>query len=80
MLKCEDIARHASDHLEGQLTWRQSVGYGVHLLACGYCRHFLRHLRTTIAYARALPQQDPLSDDDAQRIAGRALDASSSRP
>ena len=79
MLKCKDMATHASDHLDGQLTWRQSLGFGVHLLACGYCRHFLRHLRTTIAYARVMSAQDSLPEDEAKRIAERALDTTSSQ-
>lgn len=76
MLKCRDIAAQASDHIDGQLSWRQSLGYGMHLLVCGYCRHFIRHLRTTITYARALPEQAPLTTEQAQRIADQALDAS----
>jgi len=79
MLKCKDIATQASDHLDRQLTWRQSMSYSMHLLACGYCRQFLRHLRTTILYARALPGQDSLPEDEARRIAEHALD-SASRP
>ena len=76
MLKCKDIAVHASDCLDGQLTWRQSLGYGMHLLVCGHCRQFLRHLRTTITYTRALPEPAPLGNEEARRIADQALDAS----
>jgi len=77
MLKCKDIAAHASDHLDGQLTWRQSLAYSMHLLACGYCRHFLRHVSITITFARALPRQDLLTEDEARQIAERVLDAAS---
>jgi anti-sigma factor ChrR (cupin superfamily) len=74
MLKCRDIAAHASDRLDGQLSWRQSLGYGVHLLVCGHCRQFLRHLRTTITYTRALPEQAPLPEAETQAIVARVLD------
>lgn len=76
MLKCKDIAAHASDRLDGQLTWRQSLGYGMHLLVCGHCRQFVRQLRITITYARALPEQAPLSTEEARRITDHALNAS----
>lgn len=77
MLKCSDIAKHASDKLDGELTWSQSLGYGMHLLVCGHCRYFLRHLRTTIAYARALPEPPPLEQSDAERIVERTLNPDS---
>ncbi len=74
MLKCKDIAAHASDHVDGELGWRASLGYGMHLLVCGYCRRFVRQLRTTIACARAAAAQDTLAPEEAQRIADRALE------
>ena len=77
MLKCRDIAAHASDRLDGQLSWGQALGYGVHLLVCGHCRQFLRHLRTTITYTRALPGQAPLPDAETQAIVARVLDPAS---
>jgi len=73
MLKCRDIAAHASEHLDRQLNWHQTLGYSVHLLVCGHCRQFVRHLRTTIAFAKALPEQPPLTDAQAQAIVERAL-------
>ncbi len=74
MLKCKDIAAHASEHIDGELTWKQSLGYGVHLLVCGYCRRFVRQLRTTIACARAVASKDALPPEDAQKIAERVRD------
>ncbi|MCB1648652.1 MAG: zf-HC2 domain-containing protein [Pseudomonadales bacterium] len=74
MLSCRDIAAKASDHLDRKLTFSQSVSYGFHLLMCGYCREFVRHLRTTIELAPHLAEQNQLGDDEAARIAQRALE------
>ncbi|MEZ5527337.1 MAG: hypothetical protein R3F26_07375 [Gammaproteobacteria bacterium] len=74
MLSCRDIAAKASDHLDRKLTFSQSVSYGFHLLMCGYCREFVRHLRTTIELAPHLAEQNQLCDDEAARIAQRALE------
>ena len=78
MLNCRDIAARASEHLDGDLRWHQSLGYGMHLLVCGHCRQFLRHLRITIAYTRALPEHNALEPDaleysDAERIVEHTL-------
>lgn len=71
MLKCKDIAAHASERIDGELTWKQSLGYGLHLFVCGYCRRFVRQLRTTIACARAAAAEDALTPDEARKIAER---------
>ncbi len=68
MLSCRDMAAKASDHIEKKLTLGQSLSYGVHLLRCGYCRQFLRHLRTTIKLSQRLPAPEPLSDAEAEKI------------
>ncbi len=74
MLKCKDIAAHASEHLDGELTWTQSLGYGMHLLMCGYCRRFVRQLHATIACARTVAAQDTLAPDEARRVAEHVLE------
>ena len=75
MLSCRDIAAKASDHLDRKLTFSQSVSYGFHLLMCGYCREFVRHLRTTIELAPHLAEQNQLGDDEAARDADEPADA-----
>lgn len=77
MLRCKDIAAHASEHIDGELNWKQSLGYGLHLFVCGYCRRFVRQLRTTIACARAVAGSDALPMEDAQKIAERVHEQAS---
>lgn len=47
MLKCQGVARHASEYLDhnadGRLRWQIRL----HLLMCHKCRRFVRHLRIT---------------------------------
>tara|TARA_R100001377_G_scaffold74604_2_gene50899 strand:+ start:1091 stop:1330 length:240 start_codon:yes stop_codon:yes gene_type:complete len=78
MLSCRDIAKQASDHIDKKLTLRQSLGYGFHLLLCGYCRKFVGHLRTTIELSHQLSGQDHLSDEEAASIATKALEQAKS--
>ena len=74
MLKCRDIAAHASEHIDGELNWRQRLDYGMHLLLCGYCRQFIRQLRASVHCARLMASRDILDDEQARAIAEQALD------
>lgn len=78
MLSCRDIAKQASDHIDKNLTFRQSLSYGFHLLLCGYCRKFVGHLRTTIDLSHQLSDRDHLSDEEAASIATKALEQAKS--
>jgi hypothetical protein len=68
MLKCSDIAQQGSDYLERRQTWRQRMAVGLHLLLCGNCRDFIRHLRTSLTYYRQLPPKE-LGEEDANALA-----------
>ncbi len=74
MLSCRDLAEKASDHIEKKLTFRQAVSYRLHLLLCGYCRKFVRHLKTTIELSNNLPEPEPLSPTEAEKIATQTFD------
>lgn len=76
MLKCREISQMASDYTEKSLTWHQSLGYSMHLLMCGHCRLFVRQLRTTVAYTRALPEPEALSDSEVAAVVAKATAAS----
>jgi len=76
MLKCREISQMASDYTDKSLTWHQSLGYSMHLLMCGHCRLFVRQLRTTVAYARALPEPEALSDREVAAVVTKATAAS----
>jgi len=72
MLKCREISQMASDYTDKTLTWHQSLGYSMHLLMCGHCRLFVRQLRTTVAYARCLPEPEALADSEVAAVVAKA--------
>lgn len=74
MLNCRELAEQASDHIEKKLTLRQAISYRFHLLLCGYCRKFVRHLETTIEVGKNLPGPDPISDAEAEKIAAQTFE------
>lgn len=75
MLSCKEFAhRYASDHLDGQLYWRQRVGVRLHLLLCDNCRRFvaqLREVRAVLHRRRAEPVAPATDDRALQDLAGR---------
>ncbi|MDX1491568.1 MAG: anti-sigma factor [Pseudohongiellaceae bacterium] len=74
MLSCRDLSHHAGDYVEKQLTFKQRLGYGLHLLLCGHCRQFLRHFRSTLAYTKALQSSQQISDAEAADITQKVLE------
>ena len=70
MLKCRDIASQASSIVEGNQTLGQRLAVAFHLLICGRCRAFIRHLKTSLVYFRELPHK-PLADEEADAITKR---------
>jgi len=74
MLKCRDIAIQASDYIDGEMNLRQRLSVGVHLLLCGRCRTFIRHMRLTIAYCQRLPAAD-ISSSEAARITDKVIES-----
>ena len=79
MLKCHDIATQASDYLDRNQTLRQRLAVAVHLLICGNCKEFIRHLRLALVYYQRLPTR-PLDDAEATAIASRAISQQQSHP
>lgn len=67
MLSCKNVAHLASDYLDknmdGALPWKVRL----HLVACRYCRRFVKHLQIT---KQVLPQliNNNLSQADAEAI------------
>lgn len=72
MLKCRDIAAKASDYLDNNQTLRERLAVAMHLLICGKCRAFIRHMRLALVYYRHIPPKT-LSDAEAAAIAHQVL-------
>lgn len=67
MLKCKDIAEQSSDFVDQRLSFRQKLGYNMHILMCGNCRRYIQQFRTMLKKARTL-RKAPLTDSQAQDI------------
>jgi hypothetical protein len=72
MYKCRDIAKHASEYVDRQLSLRERLAFALHLLICGHCREFLRQLRLALALYRRLPSQE-LTAIEAEAVVQKVL-------
>ncbi len=62
MLRCREIVRlAAAGGLRGR-SLRERIGFGVHIVVCGYCREYVRSLRRLRATARQVWQDVPGMD------------------
>lgn len=52
MLMCRDLARIASDYIDGELTTKEKLSVRIHLMMCRHCRSFIGNLRASIALMR----------------------------
>ncbi len=64
---CQDITERASDYLDQEMTWREWMGFRLHLMTCGPCRAYLRQMRMTLRVLTTLPHE-PLPDEVADEL------------
>jgi len=55
MLSCRDISTLATAYTEGTLSFRQRLGFRLHLAMCEFCRRYLRQLKATVGALRDMP-------------------------
>ena len=62
MLTCREVSERSNDYLDGRLGFWPRMEVRMHLLACGYCRAFMKQMRTAIRlideYGYTLPPED----------------------
>lgn len=66
MLTCKQLAQlHASDYIDGNLTFWQRASVQLHLAMCGHCRRFMRQMRVAkqVIAAREAPAKDEQAMD-----------------
>lgn len=61
MLMCRDLARIASDYIDGELGPMDTVSVKMHLMMCRDCRSFIGNLRasTDLIQAHSASKPDP---------------------
>ena len=72
MLTCKDIAKQASDYVDGHMTLRQRLAFAWHLLLCGQCREFLRQLRLAVTLYHRMPAKE-LTPQEAEAMVNKVL-------
>ncbi len=63
MLKCKDIAHHASELVDNRLRWYQKLPWYLHLMLCSNCRRFVHQLRLTVTTMQRLARRRPRDED-----------------
>ncbi len=48
MLKCKDVVAKATDYVDKELSWSQSMSMAMHLLLCGHCRRFIKYFKLSL--------------------------------
>jgi len=74
MLMCRDLARIASDYIDGELTARQNMSVKMHLMMCVHCRTFIGNLRASTKLIQAHSSVTP-SPELVQKIDDRIAEA-----
>lgn len=67
MLTCRDVTKSATDYMERELSFRESLQIRLHLLMCRFCRRYVRQLAATRDALRRMPRPLP-SDADLERL------------
>lgn len=79
MFNCRQISERSSDYLDRELPFGERMAFGIHLLMCGRCRKFVRHLGYVSGLCRELPgQQEELSQEEAESLVAKVLSRSAS--
>ncbi|HFB66780.1 MAG TPA: zf-HC2 domain-containing protein [Aeromonadales bacterium] len=51
-LSCKDVTDLSSEYIDNELDWSVKLKIRFHLLMCGYCRKFVRHMDITHEYVK----------------------------
>lgn len=74
MLSCNDLAHHhASDYIDGQLSWRDRLRVHFHLLICVHCRRFVQQLKLVRKVLRRSDNLPDGTDHEPDQAALRSL-------
>ncbi len=75
MLTCKEASRLASKAVDAKLTWRERMGFSLHLTFCGLCNRYFRELKKMRTMLRkmelankVLPKTVKLSLQSRERI------------
>ncbi len=78
MLMCRDLARIASDYIDGKLGPTNAISVKMHLLMCRDCRSFIGNLRESVRLIQG--HSDYRIDEDYARRLDNAVDEALNNP
>ncbi len=76
MLTCKEVSFLASKRLDNKLTWRENLGFRMHIMMCSLCRRYANEIKKMHGFMRkagksglaALPDSVKLSSESRERI------------
>ncbi|PCJ42932.1 MAG: hypothetical protein COA71_05415 [SAR86 cluster bacterium] len=70
MLKCKDVVANATDYVDKEMNWKQSMSMALHLLMCGHCRRFIKYFKLSL---QALKNKKTISQADADKLSSEVI-------
>ncbi len=70
MLKCKDVVAKATDYVDKELSWSQSMSMALHLLMCGHCRRFVKYFNLSLL---ALKSKKTISAENADQLSAKIV-------
>lgn len=74
MLSCKELVENSSDYLDKNMTLGRKLQVALHLLICGKCREFVRHMKVSIDMFQNMQEDNTLTDEEADAITRRVLE------
>jgi len=70
MLKCKDVVANATDYIDKELSWSQSMNMELHLLMCGHCRRFIKYFKLSL---QSLNNKKTISEENAKQLSAEII-------
>lgn len=70
MLKCKDVVANATDYIDKELSWSQSMNMALYLLMCGHCRRFIKYFKLSL---QSLNNKKTISEENAKQLSAEII-------
>ncbi len=70
MLKCKDVVTNATDYIDKEMSWSQSMSMALHLLLCGHCRRFIKYFKLSLL---SLKKKRTISSENATQLGSEII-------
>ena len=73
MMTCKHVYEHASDYLDGPVSFAERLSLLVHLVICKHCRRYLGQLRLAVGLAARIPPEEEPGDAEIDALVQRLI-------